>query len=88
MATYDIVLTAGTTWVDSAVPAQKSVNLFCRTTYDLEYRTGSSQPSAASPGAIVRYQTGHPVTVGAGEKLWVRMPNAGPGSYTQVAIDA
>lgn len=88
MATYNIALTSGPAWVDAQIPAQKTVHLFNRYAYELEYRTDASQPSTDAPGVPLRSPFGHPVTVGAGEKLWVRMPNAGPGSYTQVAIDA
>lgn len=90
MATYDIVLTGGTEWTDSGIPAGRDVNLPNRYTYRLEYRTGATQPAAAAVGISVLappFGQPHPVKIGAGEKLWVRMPDAGAGTYEQVAVD-
>lgn len=75
-------------WV-SAVAGAVSVNLAAPPSYALLYRVAGSLPGTTVVGHRINPGDTHPVKVGAGENLYLKLPNdAIPSSLKVVATDA
>jgi hypothetical protein len=71
-----------------AVAGPKDINLCAPRYTSIVYRVAGSEPAANAAGHHLRSGDTHPVKVGAGENLYMRLADAASGTFVAVATDA